>query len=161
MVTCDSRPLYITRRQCRWFRLLLDGGERVIMNSSAATILALIVDLIVTTVFLWQSPILAAVVALVSYPVWWLIANVVTVFCWVMTLAVTAGASLRYRLFVASRRPQSKAGQNRPVVLVVTDDCDAGSSGWLLVRPAVKTDETLLRAVCSTAGAERELPRAV
>jgi hypothetical protein len=141
--------------------MLLDDGERIIMNSTAASILAVIVDFVAAAVFLWQSPLLAIVVALVSYPVWWLISNVVIVFCWVMTLALTAGVSGRYRLFVASRRDQIATGAARPVVLVITDDSDAATSCWMLLRPAERSDEGLLRAAPLNSACNSELPRAV
>ncbi len=133
------------------------------MNSSAASLTAVALDSVASIVFLHQSPVLAFVVMLVSYPIWWLVSNVLTVFCWVMTLATTAAVSRRYRLFVASRRVSASKGPNRNprVVLVITDDSGAANSRWMLVRPAIASDETLLRAAKATAASDDQLLRQV
>jgi hypothetical protein len=143
--------------------MLLDDGERIIMNSSAASTLALVLDLVAAFTFLRQTPPLAALVVLVSYPVWWLISNVITVFCWVMTLAITAGISRRYRLFVAMRRNLAAKGVPTlpPVALVITDDMAASNSRWMLVRPVGIPEDTLLRASTTSLAPIADLPRPI
>jgi hypothetical protein len=80
-----------------------------------------------------------------------------------MTLAISAGVSRRYRLFVASRRTPTAKGNNATprVVLVITDDSGSDNSRWMLVRPAVLYDGTLLQAAQTNSAPVSELPRPI